>query len=86
MWEACAGLDQLDTEPVIYETIAYCAVEQWRSDKTKSAGDQEQLYKQYKTILEGHRARGTLTADIEKRLIEKGRCVREEVHGKRPSD
>lgn len=83
VWEACAGLDQLDTEPVIYETIADRAVEQWRSNKTKTTdGDQEQLYKQYKTILEGHRTRGTLTDEIEKRLIEKGKRVRDEVHEK----
>ena len=69
-WIECEHMDQLNTEPVLYEMIADCIVKGWREkdSQKQSSWNFDPLYKMYKTT---HKDNKTLTKDIEQRLIEK---------------
>ncbi|HZW25202.1 MAG TPA: P-loop NTPase fold protein [Gallionella sp.] len=83
IWENCFGLDELDTEPECYERIADAAGMQWRSLKTSERNwndyAEEALYKAYRTILNMRQKNGTLTDDINNRIVAKGQSIRAEV-------
>ncbi len=68
----------MDTEPILYEMIADRIVENSRLERY-SERHLEQLYKMYKTILDLHEQRGSLTEEIKKRLKHKGTRIRDKV-------
>lgn len=79
-WENCQGLDDLDTEPVIYESIVDSAAEKhWQltdpNEETAIA-----IMKAYKTILNKYKFNGTCTEAINTRLTEKGLAVRSKIY------
>lgn len=80
-WIKCENVDQLNTEPVLYETIADLMVKGWKEKDSQAQSDwnPEQLFKMYKTILDKHEKQKTITDDIRQRLIEKGSNIRNEV-------
>jgi hypothetical protein len=82
-WEWCNGLDDLATEPVIYETIADAAFHCRQSPVEPASPEWEeaQFYKAYRTIIDAHEWRGSLTEDIRKRLTDKGLAVRNKILG-----
>ncbi|MCP4698046.1 MAG: AAA family ATPase [Gammaproteobacteria bacterium] len=79
---ACNGMDDLDTEPELYEKIADSAMRCWRNlaqDRRLpdwGAWDARQLFAMYKNILMIHRGRRTNTPETEERLREKMENVR----------
>ncbi len=79
-WENCQGLDDLDTELVIYESIIDAAAEKhWQlTDPNEDAVIA--IMKAYKTILNKYEANGTLTDTIRNRLTEKGLAVRSRIY------
>lgn len=83
IWKNCFGLDALDTEPNCYERIADAAATQWRglkpSERNWDDYAKEALYKAYRTILNLHQKNGTLTDDIESRIVAKGQTIRTDV-------
>jgi len=83
VWIQCTGLDDLATEPETYENLADHFAALWRnrtSPDTSPAlsGQEEQLYKIYKSVLLAYQP-SQPAGDIEKRLVEKGRTLREEI-------
>jgi hypothetical protein len=83
-WILCDNIDQLDTEPILYEMIADRIVEKRRLVKY-SERHLEQLYKMYKMIIDLHKQKGSLTEEIEERLKEKGTKIRGEVEKEKES-
>ncbi|MDD5057477.1 MAG: P-loop NTPase fold protein [Sideroxydans sp.] len=84
VWENCVGLENLDTEPEIYELIADAAAAQWRVTDSAARNQWHQdarygLFKAYRTILNLHEKNSTLTEAIKKRIIDKGQAIRAEV-------
>ncbi len=80
-WIKCENVDQLNTEPVLYETIADLIIEGWKKENPQNQSDwnTEQLFKMYKTIIDIHEMQNTITDDIRQRLTEKGKNIRNEV-------
>ncbi|MDP2223024.1 P-loop NTPase fold protein [Nitrosomonas sp.] len=82
-WENCTSLNELDTEPVLYEEIIDHAEEQhWKLAQPDSANSEVAicLMKAYKTILNKHVENKTLTEATERRLNEKAQQIRTKIY------
>lgn len=77
-WENCSGLNELDTEPVLYEQIIDSAVTTYREVPNPDIG--VTLMKAYKTILDKHKENRSLTEAIESRLNGKALQLRTEIY------
>ncbi|MBX9918141.1 MAG: pentapeptide repeat-containing protein [Nitrosomonas sp.] len=79
-WENCKRLNEIDTEPVLYEQIIDGAVATYREAAAPNPDIGLTLMKAYKTILDKHKENQSLTEAIETRLNGKGLQLREEIY------
>lgn len=82
-WNICSGLNELDTEPVLYEQIIDRAEEQhWKLAQPDIANSEVAicLMKAYKSILNKHVENKTLTEATEFRLNEKAQQIRAKIY------
>ena len=84
VWVQCTGLDNLATEQGTYENLADHLAALWRIQTSQelspvASGHEEQLFKMYKTVLLAYQQTNQITEIIERRLVEKGRTLREEM-------
>lgn len=79
-WENCTGLNELDTEPVLYEQIIDGAVATYREADARNPDIGLTLMKAYKTILDKHKESRSLTEAIETRLNGKALQLRAEIY------
>ena len=83
-WKGNIGMHEMDTEPDTYTQISDKAVQDWREYKLEYGNvepsfewlEPESLFKPYKTILDLHQARGTLTDNIRAELVNKSKAVK----------
>lgn len=79
-WENCTGLNELDTELVLYEQIIEGAVATYREAAAPIPDIGLTLMKAYKTILDKHKENRSLTEAIETRLNGKALQLRAEIY------
>ena len=79
-WKNCTGLNELDTEPVLYEQIIDQAEEQHWQIAQPDIDIAISLMKAYKAILDKHAENKSLTSAIESRLNEKARQLRAKIY------
>ncbi|PTQ78716.1 pentapeptide repeat protein [Nitrosomonas oligotropha] len=79
-WENCTGLNELDTEPVLYEQIIDSAAATYLKTTTRNPDIGLTLVKAYKTILDKHKESRSLTEAIESRLNGKALQLRAEIY------
>ncbi|MBX9636938.1 MAG: pentapeptide repeat-containing protein [Nitrosomonas sp.] len=79
-WENCTGLNELDTEPVLYEQIIDSAAATYREAVAPNPDIGLTLMKAYKTILDRHKENRSLNEAIESRLNEKARQLRAKIY------
>ena len=75
-WENCTGLNDLFTEPVLYEQIIDSAVATYREAAAPNPNIGLSLMKAYKIILDKHKESRSLTETIESRLNDKAMQLR----------
>ncbi|TXI29530.1 MAG: hypothetical protein E6Q60_04110 [Nitrosomonas oligotropha] len=79
-WENCTGLNELDTEPVLYEQIIDGAVTTYREAAAPNPDIGLTLVKAYKTILDKHKESRSLAEAIESRLNGKALQLRAKIY------
>ncbi len=79
-WENCKGWHQLDTEPVLYETIIDNAAEHHWQQSNRDEKCAVHLMKAYQTIIDIYRHNNKLTDAAYTRLIEKAKAIRLKIY------